>query len=269
MCIRDRLGADPLRDFPDAELARRGLAGARTVIAVETFANDSTLEADIVLPAAGFAEVDGTTTNLEGRVTVLRQKVTPPGSARPDWMIAAELANRMGADLGFSSVDEIWAEIQRLSTAHAGITLAELVAEADGVLVGRPDRPRSARRPAMVQFLGAEHEAPSLDAYSLRLVTSRKLYDHGTLVSHAPSLAGLAGSSSLSVNPDDLTRIGIAEGTRVKVTSSKGSLTVPATFDATVPAGTVVLHWNLGDPSPRALIDASAPVTEVRVETTS
>ncbi|HRA34288.1 MAG TPA: molybdopterin dinucleotide binding domain-containing protein, partial [Acidimicrobiales bacterium] len=78
-----------------------------------------------------------------------------------------------------------------------------------------------------------------------------------------------AGSSSLSGNPDDLTRIGIAEGTRVKVTSSKGSLTVPATFDATVPAGTVVLHWNLGDPSPRALIDASAPVTEVRVETTS
>jgi NADH-quinone oxidoreductase subunit G len=263
------LGADPLRDFPDAELARRGLAGARTVIAVETFANDSTPEADVVLPAAGFTEVDGTTTNLEGRVTVLRQKVTPPGGARPDWMIAAELANRMGADLGFTSVEEIWAEIQRLSTAHAGVTLAELTATVDGVLVGRPDRPRSAKRPAMVQFLGADHPAPPLDAYSLRLVTSRKLYDHGTHVGHAPSLAGLAGSSALSVNPDDLTRIGIADGTRVKVTSSKGTLTVPATFDATVPPGTAVLHWNLGDPSPRGLIDATAAVTEVRVETTS
>lgn len=263
------LGADPLADFPDADLARRGLAGARFVVAVETFANDSSAEADVVLPAAAFTEVDGTTTNLEGRLTVVHQKVTPAGTARPDWMIAAELANRLGSDLGFSSVDEIWAEIQQLSTAHAGITLAELAAEPDGVLVGRPDRPRSAKRPAMIEFLGAEHAAPALDAYSLRLVTARRLYDRGTMVSHAPSLAGLAGSSVLAVNPDDLTRIGIADGTRVKVTSSRGSLTVPVTFDTTVPVGTVVLNWNLGDPSPRALIDAQATVTEVRVETTS
>lgn len=184
-------------------------------------------------------------------------------------MIAAELANRLGADLGFTSVEEIWAEVQKVSTAHAGITLAELANEPDGVLVGRPDRPRSNRRPAMVQFLAADHAAPALDAYSLRLVTRRKLYDNGTLVSEAPSLSGLAEEPSLSVNPDDLTRIGIADGTRVKVTSSKGSLVAPVTFDTTVPAGTVVLHWNLGDPSPRNLIDASAAVTEVRVETTS
>ena len=263
------LGADPLGDFPDAMLARRGLAGARTVIAVDTFANDTTAVADVVLPAAAFTEVDGTTTNLEGRVTVLNQKVTPPGSARPDWMIAAELTHLLGGDLGFTSVDEIFAEVQQLSTAHAGITLAELASEADGVLVGRPDRARSQRRPAMVQFLGADHEAPSLDAYSLRLVTRRKLFDRGTQIGHAPALAGLAGGSTLSVNPDDLTRIGISDGTRVKVTSSRGSLVAPATFDATVPAGTVVLHWNLGDPSPRGLIDATAAVTEVRVETTS
>ena len=263
------LGADPMADFPDAELARRGLAGARTVIAVDTFPNATTPEADIVLPAAGFSEVSGTTTNLEGRLTVVNQKVAPPGGARADWMIAAELANRLGADLGFTSVEEIWAEVQKVSTAHAGITLAELANEPDGVLVGRPDRPRSNRRPAMVQFLAADHAAPALDAYSLRLVTRRKLYDNGTLVSEAPSLSGLAEEPSLSVNPDDLTRIGIADGTRVKVTSSKGSLVAPVTFDTTVPAGTVVLHWNLGDPSPRNLIDASAAVTEVRVETTS
>ena len=52
--------------------------------------------------------------------------------------------------------------------------------------------------------------------------------------------------------------------TRYGVAAAAGAHVHP-----TVPAGTVVLHWNLGDPSPRALIDASAPVTEVRVETTS
>ena len=263
------LGADPLGDFPDQELARRGLAGAHNVIAVETFLNSSTPEADIVLPAAGHTEVEGTTTNLEGRITTLQQKVTPPGTSRPDWQIAAELAFRLGADLGFTSVDEIWAEIQQVSTAHAGITLADLASKVDGVLVGLPDVDRSAKRPAMVGFEAQGFEVPAIDNYSLRLVTRRRLYDKGTLVSNAPSLAGLAGESSLAVNPDDLTRIGITDGSRVKVTSSKGSITTPVHFDLSVPVGTAVLTWNQGDPSPRGLIDATAPVTEVRVETTS
>jgi predicted molibdopterin-dependent oxidoreductase YjgC len=234
---------------------------------VETFANSSTASADVVLPAAGFAEVDGTTTNIEGRVTVLRQKVTPPGTARPDWMIAAELAFRLGADLGFASAEEIWAEIQKVSSAHAGISLAKLAAEADGVLAGRGTGAGS--RPARAELPAADYEAPAIDSYSLRLVTRRRLYDRGTLVSHSPSLAGLAGTSSLAVNPDDLVRIGVTDGGRVKVTSSKGSLTTPVRFDATVPVGTAVLDWNQGDPSPRGLIDADATVTEVRVETTS
>ena len=63
------LGADPLADCPDADLARRALAGARRIIAVDTFLTESCQQADVVLPAAVFGEKDGTTTNLEGRVT--------------------------------------------------------------------------------------------------------------------------------------------------------------------------------------------------------
>ncbi|MCB1031775.1 MAG: NADH-quinone oxidoreductase subunit NuoG, partial [Acidimicrobiales bacterium] len=92
------LGADPLSDFPDHQLASRALTGARTVIAVDTFMNSSVAQADIVLPAGGFGEVDGTTTNLEGRITAVVQKVTPAGTARADWVIAAELAFLLGAD---------------------------------------------------------------------------------------------------------------------------------------------------------------------------
>jgi anaerobic selenocysteine-containing dehydrogenase len=183
-------------------------------------------------------------------------------------MIAAELAHRLGADLGFGSAEEIWTEIRRVSPAHGGISLADLAREADGVLAGRPESMRPGR-PGTVAFPETAYEAPAIDAYSLRLVTRRKLYDRGTAVVSAPSLVGLAGSSTLALNPDDVVRIGITDGDRVKVTSSKGSITTAVTFDATVPTGTVVLDWNLGDPSPRALIDADAPVTEVRVETTS
>ena len=70
-------------------------------------------------------------------------------------------------------------------------------------------------------------------------------------------------------NPEDLKRLGVTSGDTVKVTSSRGSLTTAVTADAVVPPGTVSLPWNLGEPSPSALIDATAAVTEVRVETTS
>ena len=118
------LGADPVVDFPDRDLAERALAGARTVIAVDTFLTESSRRADVVLAAAGFAEKAGTTTNLEGRVSTLTQRVTPPGTARPDWMIAAELALRLGADLGLESIDGVWDEIERLAPSHAGVTVS-------------------------------------------------------------------------------------------------------------------------------------------------
>ena len=95
------LGADPLADYPDRALAAKALAAVATIIAVDTFLTSSSSPAHIVLPAAAFGEVDGTTTNLEGRVLPVAQKVTAPGTARPDWMIAAELATRLDADLGF------------------------------------------------------------------------------------------------------------------------------------------------------------------------
>jgi len=128
------LGADPLADHPDRELAARALAGARTVIASDLFLTESSTRADVVFPAAGPDEVDGTHTNVEGRISLLAQAVTGPGTARPDWMVAAELAFRLGADLGLESVADIWAEIEAVAPSHRGIT-AQLLAEAgDGVV---------------------------------------------------------------------------------------------------------------------------------------
>jgi NADH-quinone oxidoreductase subunit G len=124
------LGADPLADFPDADLARRGLEGAAKVIAVDLFRTASSDTADVVLAAAGYAEVDGTTTNLEGRVSRVSQRVNPPGTARADWMVAAELAFRLGGDLGVESVEDLWDEIERVSPVHAGLTVELLASEA-------------------------------------------------------------------------------------------------------------------------------------------
>ena len=250
------LGADPLTDFPDSMLARLGVSGAGTVVAVDSFVSQSVAEADIVLPAAVFGEKSGTTTNLEGRVSAVGELVTAPGSARPDWMIAAELAALCGGDLGFLSVEEITAEIATVCTTHAGVTGPALAA--DGVVA-----PGAAFEPEFPP----EHVAPARDAYGLRLVCSRKLYDGGVTVGQTPALASLAAETVMRVHPVDLERVGVESGTEVEVHSDRGALRLPIVADAGIARGNVAVLF----PSPHidvgALIDVTAPVTDVRIET--
>ncbi|WCO66723.1 NADH-quinone oxidoreductase subunit NuoG [Iamia majanohamensis] len=159
------LGADPLVDHPDRELAARALAGARTVIATDLFLTDSSRKADVVLAAAGPNEVEGTQTNIEGRISVLGQAVTAPGTARPDWMIAAELTRRLGADLGLESVADIWAEVEAVAPSHAGITAEVLAAAGDGVVAPLTAAPvQTTETNVEGEAVGGTDEAPDADA---------------------------------------------------------------------------------------------------------
>jgi NADH-quinone oxidoreductase subunit G len=353
------LGADPLADFPDRTLARRALDGASFVVAVDCFLTESARRADVVLPAAGYAERPGTFTNLEGRVARLGQKVTAPGAAWPDWMIASELAFRLGGDLGFEHIDEIWDEIERLSPAHAGLSRAVLSSRRakDGVVIpihpgsfglvpgtGRPgggpalidpttdtgagveqpvpapidpmsdpgissaetqgipataiaaeepasgdpeaiDEPEQTDvgeeavvsgvvadalvRPPLLRFepFGSARSVPKLDSYSLRLVATRTLWDAGTLAQHSPHLADLHPAQRLRVNPYDLDRLGVASGGRIRVVSPRTSLVVDVVADTGVPRGVASLLFNLPGDGVAELIDATEPVTDVRLET--
>ena len=347
------LGADPLSDFPDRDLARRALTGAGFVVAVDCFLTESARQADVVLPAAGYAEKAGTTTNIEGRISVLNAKITPPGTARADWMIASELAVRLGADLGFESTVSIWDEIAHLAPSHRGVTpeLLHSVAALDGVVVplgpdgltrpvsggvsqadepavmaaglqagadrkvvegpggdlavaravqpgvtvqseedppagdhestveegteesGPPVAPAaggtSGSAPPPLRFRPAAERRPSppVDSYAVRLVSGRKLYDCGTLTRQSPSLAGLATPADLRLSPVEADRLGVRSGERVRVWSARGSLTLDVVVDAGVARGTAVLPFNAPGQGAADLIDAAAPVTELRIET--
>jgi NADH-quinone oxidoreductase subunit G len=331
------VGADPAADFPDRALARRGLAGVGFTVVVDLFGGAASpngapaagpfADADVVLPAAGYGERPGTTANLEGRVSRLGQKVTAPGTARPDWMIAADLAARLGADLGFSSLDDVAAEIEQLAPAYAGLTPQVLARPGfrDGLVVPvaapaevETDRPKEgievaatqahlgpvvhesapeadaplqpladgthgpsgdrgpsggpsgdASRPPLLRFRPGPptRPAPPVDAYSLRLVAGRTLYDAGALVSRSPSLAALAQGPRLRANPADLGRLGVKTGDRIRVTSARTSLVLDVVADPHVLRGSAVLVFNAPGEGAAELIDASQPVTDVRIET--
>jgi len=115
---------------------------------------------------------------------------------------------------------------------------------------------------------GSPSPSPPLDAYSLRLVSGRKLYDAGVVVQHCPSLAHLTPGARLGVNPFDLDRLGLRTGDRAKATSARGSAVFEVQADEGVPRGSAALTFNQpGEATASSLIDVIQPVTEVRVET--
>ena len=255
------LGADPLADVPDADLARRALAGARRMIAVDTFLTDSAAAADVVLAAAAFGEKSGTTTNLEGRVTTVGQKVSVAGTARPDWMIAAELAERLGLDdvadtLG--SLDAITDAIAASVPAYAGATRAALRTAVDGVLaVPEPDA---------AAFPAPSARAPDRISYDYRLVVTRRLYDNAVGTARSPSLAPLAAGAGAHIHPLDLDRLGVPGGTEVRLVAPRGTVVLPLTPDAGVPRGSIEVPFNVDGSTVGEIIDVTAPAVDVRVE---
>ena len=329
------LGVDPIADFPDHDLARRALSNAK-VIAVDTHRTASVDLASVVLPAAGPDEVTGTTTNIEGRILPVTQKITPPATARADWHIAAELAHRLGRELGLESVEAIWEEIERIAPSFAGITaeVLKVAAGRTGVLmpldphqiatlgtfvtiasqrhgidigassaalaaaaassdedrmasileakaeqsdrvgdgtaaVGAGRRPAGANRPPLLAFRRPERptELPLVDSYGLRLIASRTMYDKGTQVAESRSLAGLANPARIRFNPADLARLGLEAEATVVVSSPRGKVTLDAVADPAVPVGSAAMYVNHDGADPADLIDVTAPVTTIQVET--
>jgi NADH-quinone oxidoreductase subunit G len=255
------LGADPLADFPDRALAERALAGARTVVALDRFVTGSIrAAADVVMAVAGHGEMDGTHTNVEGRVTALHRKVTPPGTTRTDWMIAAEIAERLGGDIGvLTSETELWEELVTTSAAHAGLDAAVLAdpENHDGLLL---DLDRST-------FGDVEPTpAPSANAYSLRLVVNRALYDQGAMLSRAEHARSRAARATLHLSPADLAQLGVSSGDIVTVSSSSGSLSTSAVADEAVPRGSALMRHNPVSADPGVLVSVGDVVSNIRVE---
>jgi predicted molibdopterin-dependent oxidoreductase YjgC len=194
---------------------------------------------------------------MEGRVTVLDAKISPAGTARPDWMIAVEIADRLGHDLGFTCVEDITDAIAATVPAFSGVTRAELAANSDGVLVDRPGT-------GVLPTPGIPANEPG--GYAYRLVTSRKLYDGAVSTQLSPSLAGLTAAGAVHLHPLDLDRVGVKPGTEVRLSSARGAMVIPAVGDHRVPRGSAWVPFNIPGVDIGDLIDATSEVCDVIVE---
>jgi hypothetical protein len=116
--------------------------------------------------------------------------------------------------------------------------------------------------------LDVPHIAPN-DSYSLRLVASRALFDHGAAVGATPALAALVGPGPLRANPHDLDELGVPAGGSVRVRTASASAVLAVVPDASLPRKVVSADFNvpLDEGTVADLIDCAAPVVELRLET--
>ncbi len=239
------MGADPVRDLAGAD-GRALVEGAGFTVAVDLFLTDSSRRADVILPAAAFAEKEGTVTNLEGRVQKVNRLISAPGQAQADWSVLDELASRLGSPLHLDSPQAIADEIAETAPAYRGVTWSYLEKEA--------------RRGAVVPLEGAEQPLQSPprpapapanangDGPALHL--ARTLYDDGTAMRHSPSLHPLAPGAVCHLRSDHAAALGVTEGERVTVRWDGGEAEMPVRADDSLAEGTFYIPFNQPDAPP-------------------
>jgi len=250
------LGADPISDVADSGVVQRALAQVKNLISVDTMLNNSNRKADVVLPAAAYGEKNGTTTNLEGRISNVVQKITPRGTSRPDWMIATELSIVMGADIGVSSLEDLSEKLVGTVAAFAPSSDAKST-NGDGVLMARE---------TPVTISGKAVKAVDRNAYNYRLVVSRTMYDTAQSTVASPSLVGIITDSAIFVNPLDLARIGVVEGASVRVGADGTNIVIAIKAHNGVRRGSAWLPFNHRGVDIRPLLNIASDVVDVRIE---
>ena len=184
------MGEDPALTDADANHVRKALGSLEFLVAQNLFMTETAKYADVFLPAACYAEKDGTFTNTERRVQRVRKAVEPPGQCRADWEIICDLAGRLGHPMDFASPEEVFEEIRALMPQYAGITYERL--DAGRVCSGRaPTRTTRHAVPARGQVHARQGAAAGHPLRAAGRAHQRRLPDPAHHRAHALPLQHL------------------------------------------------------------------------------
>ncbi len=259
------MGENPMLSDPDLTHAEEGFRALDLVISQDIFLNETGQLAHVVLPAAAWLEKDGTFTNTERRVQLIRPVVSAPGAAKPDWKITAAIAKRLDEKLGrdregywdFASAAEVLAEAATVTPIYGGINHRRL-ADGQGLVWPCPttDHPgtRILHEEKFTRGLGKFFPVKALlpaeqpdEEYPLILTTGRVLYHYhtGTMTRRSEGLDWRAPRDYAEINAEDAEAIDLLDGDSVQIISRRGKVQTQARVGNRVPPGVVFLtfHW--------------------------
>ncbi|MFF7444581.1 MULTISPECIES: molybdopterin-dependent oxidoreductase [unclassified Streptomyces] len=261
------MGSNPVVSAPRAAHIEERITSLDFLAVCDVVLSETAELADVVLPVTQWAEETGTTTNLEGRVLLRRQAITPPDGVRSDLEVLHELADRLGVEKGFPiDPEEVFEELRRASAGgpadYSGITYRRL-AEENGVFWPcptpeedvHPGTPRLfldrfATPDGRARFVPVSHRAAAEepdDEYPVLLTTGRVVaqYQSGAQTRRVEELNAAAPGPFVELHPRLAARLGAAEGDPVAVVSRRGRAVAPARITTGIRPDTVFMpfHW--------------------------
>lgn len=248
------VGENPVLSDADANHVRQALQNLDFLVVQDIFLTETAKLAHVVLPAATFAEKEGTFTNTERRVQRVRRAIKPLGNSKPDWQIICALANALGYPMNYSGPAEIFTEMAGLTPSYAGINYRRL--ENGGIQWPCPaaDHPgtKYLHSPQFMRGKGKFHAVAYLppdelpdQEYPFILNTGRRLvhYHTGTMTLRS-DLVQKVDAEMLDMNIHDAARLGLAQGEWVRLVSRRGEVKVAVNLSATVPRGMVFASFH-------------------------
>jgi formate dehydrogenase alpha subunit len=287
------LGEDPVMSDPDTGHIRKCLDAVDFLVLQEIFPSETSQYADVLLPGVSFAEKEGTFTNTERRVQLVRKAIEPLGEAHPDWQIIIDLATCLlaegerqpapGTHAGwqYQTPNDIMTEITALTPSYAGITYARLErGERLQWPVPNSEHPgtpilhthKFAR--GVGKFAPLEDIPPAEtpdDDYPMLLSTGRVLYHWhgGQMTRRSAGLAAVYDKALVEISPEDALRLGLDNQDRLRLTSRRGSLQAEAWITDRVPPGMVYANFHFPESSANELtiaaLDPIAKIPEYKV----
>jgi len=277
------IGENPSLSDPDITHVQEALRKLEFLVVQDIFLSETAKFADVILPAASFAEKDGTFTNTERRVQRIRKAIEPVGNSRPDWWIICQIAQRMGAKgFEFEHPSQIMDEIAELTPSYGGISFNRLNDCGLQWPCPTPEHPGTPTlhtqlftiRGGRGRFIPLEYkpamELPD-DDYPMLLTTGRSLYHFhtGTMTRKVRGLNVLRPEELVEINPQDALALKVTDGEVVRVTSRRGQVTARAKVAETSPPGVVFMTFHFAESPANALtnpvLDPPSKIPEYKV----
>ena len=274
------MGENPVLSDANVNHVEEAFKKLDFLVVQDIFLTETAQLADVVLPAASFAEKDGTFTNSERRVQRIRKAIVPVGNCKNDWEIISMVATAMGYPMSYDSAEDIMREIAAVTPSYGGITYPRI--DGDGLQwpcpteehPGTPYLHKGKFAKGLGTFQAVEFVPPNEETDSLYpfvLTTGRRLwhYHTGTMSRRAEGLEWKYPQEKLEINPEDVAKLRLREGEKVRVSSRRGEIEIAIHCTERVRPGTVFGSFHFRESAINKLTnparDPKAKIPELKV----
>jgi predicted molibdopterin-dependent oxidoreductase YjgC len=280
------MGENPVLSDPDQAHVRHALESLDFLVVQDIFPTETTEYADVVLPAASFLEKEGTVTNTDRRVQLVRPVVPAPGDALPDWEIVVRLSDVLGFEMDYDSPDDVMDEMASVTPQYGGITYRRLEEEGglrwpcpDEDHPGTPILHTETFTRGLGEFAAVDYAPPPQvtdEDHPFVLTTGRHLWNFhtNTMTGRSEGLAGLNPDGYAEISAEDAAQLDVCEGDLLEIRSRRGNVRAPARIAEGIKPGVVFMAFHFADAPANALtsgehLDPSAKIPDLKITAVS